>query len=263
MPKHSKTGLEFRNPVSCSNLTLMFKIVLFAMQAAVALAAIGAIFVLARWLMKVLVLIGGALLIAIAVGLSASSAGGFEESDGGMAAGTLAFPVALVCLIAWKGLRTKGRQKRDLAGADVQTIRHKPERGDAPYAGPIEPAADAAVSMAWNKAAAMLSGDSLAPIHAARASCSELLLVARGEGLDFDTVDCACVIRRNLPELIVRTEALWGAAAPAEREGLAAGLREDLLRLGQMAVVRLDRHREALRDDLTAIRQHLAGRSEG
>lgn len=240
----------------------MYKIVLLALQVAVALAAIGAVVVLARWLMNALVLIGGALLIAVAVGLTASRLGGFEAGDGGMTAGALAFPVALLCLIAWRGFWTKRDQVRDLANAEAQTTRHKADQRDPPYAGPNEPAADAAVSKAWNKAAAMLSGDNLAPIHAARASCAELLLVVQNNGLDLDMIDCACVIRRNLPELIVRTEALWGTAASAERQDLAAGLREDLLRIGQMAVIRLDRQRDALRDDLTAIRQHLAGRTE-
>lgn len=225
----------------------------FVMAAVMVLAIIGAM------LRALLVVLRGAGVLCVAgalgaaIGLCASVVG--VEPEYAWAMG-LIVTVLVAALIFQRG---SFRQRPDLvATAEVlpDPVALEPEI----YAGLIEPRAERKVSKAWEQLTEMLSAADVRSLNRARDACARLLAVSDAEPLALELLETAVLIRRNLPELAQRNVSVWSDSDDAERVDLSAGILADVLLLERRAERQLSVLRSNRRDDLHAIRNHLAGR---
>lgn len=125
---------------------------------------------------------------------------------------------------------------------------------------PQLPEIELAVRVAWDRAVELVPSERRR-LLTARASCARLLRLAQGNVMDSGLIDCAALVRRNVPALVDHVAALWDDADQAERAELAAELVSDLEKLAQRSKVDVDRQRQALRNNLTIVRTHVANRT--
>jgi hypothetical protein len=225
----------------------------FVIVAVVVLAIIGAIL---RALVIVLRAVGilcvaGAL--GAAIGLCAAAFG--VESEYAWAIGLIVTVLAAAAIFQ----RGSSRWRR---GWDAREevfpvpVALEPEA----YAGAIEPRAERKVSKAWEQLTGMLPAADVRGLNRARDACARLLAASDAQPLALELMETAVLIRRNLPELAHRNASLWSDADEAERAGLSAGIVADVALLEKRAEGQLSALRRNRRDDLHAIRNHLAAR---
>lgn len=225
----------------------------FVMAAVVVLAIIGAML---RALMVVLRAAGvlcvvGAL--GAAIGLCAFAFG--VESEHAWAMGLIVTVLAAAAIFQ----RSSSRRRLDrVAKEEVlpDPVTLEPEA----YAGAIEPRAEHKVSKAWEQLTGMLPAADVRGLNRARDACARLLAASDAQPLALELMETAVLIRRNLPELAHRNASLWSDADEAERAGLSAGIVVDVALLEKRAEGQLFALRRNRRDDLLAVRSHLAAR---
>ena len=123
-----------------------------------------------------------------------------------------------------------------------------------------EPAADAVVASAWGRAARLAPGQRQR-LASAREACSYVLHWAEAHPFDMDTMECAVLIRKRLPELVEQTASYCALAGRSEQRTVIDGMVGDIERLGRMALARVERSRSQIGESLAATRAHIASRT--
>lgn len=223
---------------------LVFRLVLIVLAVFVLVVLFRAIL----WLLKGVAMVCAALLAAGALGLVVSDAGGTDEIA--VISGIAAFPVTLWVLIAWSGRR---RRLRGVLGRQRYAPATEAEVAPCIYEGPSEPKGDALVTEAWHALATMVPADCLPRLYVAREQCARLLGKADGGTLDMEMLECAVLLRRNLPELAERVGTLWQDADMVERDELSAAILDDATVLGERAGALVERQRRGLKDNLEIV----------
>jgi hypothetical protein len=77
-----------------------------------------------------------------------------------------------------------------------------------------------------------------------------------------ETMECAVLIRKRLPELVEQTASYCELAGRAERREVIDGMVGDLESLGRMALGRVARSKAVLGESLAATRAHIASRTD-
>lgn len=157
------------------------------------------------------------------------------------------------------------RMRRRLGDrGDDRVLTPKPEANQAPDPSPDPPLImedDRQVRAAWEKALE-LAPQQRERILDARRNCAALLAMAETETLDLSLRDLAVMAKRNIPLLVAKVDALCaGAATGTERKALLHNLVQDLAQIGLAARREVEAHRERLKDDLAALRNHVSART--
>lgn len=120
---------------------------------------------------------------------------------------------------------------------------------------------DAQLRAAWDRAL-QLAPRQRERVMVSRRDCAALLAVAETETLDLSVRDLAVMVKRNVPPLVAKVDAIGsGMATDIEREALMQDLVEDLAQIGVAARRLVDAHQNTLRDDLAALRNHVKART--
>lgn len=115
-----------------------------------------------------------------------------------------------------------------------------------------------AIITAWQTAADLCSGDKF---QIARERCARLLaLVREGQIDDFELIETATFVRRQIPELVKETQAVCHSCEPREREASSSELQYQLDQIGMMAFQQLERQSHEAKAKLALRRLHIAER---
>lgn len=208
------------------------------------------------------VLVKAALVVCVAAGasllvgaLAASAVGqedGLAAAASGLGAGLVSGLIVLVAL--WR--RAFPTWTQESAPIHDQT---SSEPSDLPP--PEADETDPEISAAW-KSAERLLPEARRRLAAARSDCARVLVASREDAApDMALIDCAVLIRRQVPALVEATAALWEHSTPVERKVQGQRLLESLERLAATARAETDRHRRDLEDALDAVHAHVANRT--
>lgn len=233
----------------------MLGLLVFAVSAIFVLAVFGAML---RVLIAVLRVVG-AICLAGAVG---AAAGFFvaalgTEPEYAVAAGLLVAVLASLALFQ----RGKSRRLPDIAARAVTPADMVVSQAEI-YSGAIEPGTEHKVSNAWKQLATMVPAADVHRLNRARDACARLMAASEAHPLALELMEFAVLFRRNLPELALRNATLWNDADEAERADLSAGILADVALAKKRAEAQLSIHRSNRRDDLHALRNHLAARMD-
>lgn len=252
--------------------TLLFGLALIVIATLVVLALVGMVIELIKWVVKATIALTvatlGGVLVRLVAQAGATQVEGLDPVGFGLVCGLIAGATILVLI-----MRTSGSHQS--APPDKQVLRdndaniaaakragHIPEKTSAiAQLDPAPTEVDPQVRAAWKRAGKFLP-DQSQRIGAARRDCARVLAAATGhEALDPALIDCAVLVRRQVPALVKATAALWDEAGPGERDGLAARLLASLESLAASARAQTDRRRRALADELEAVHAHVANRT--
>jgi hypothetical protein len=193
---------------------------------------------------------------SVILGLCVALGGfGFGAADP-VAAGLLAMILALP-LSVW-ALDRLGRRRDGRFGA----FAHRGgglSRARSAFAP--EPATDSPVALAWSRAT-RLAPAQRQRLNTAREACAYVLHWSEGHPFDMETMECAVLIRKRLPELVEQTASYCELAGRAERREVIDGMVGDLESLGRMALGRVARSKAVLGESLAATRAHIASRTD-
>lgn len=129
-----------------------------------------------------------------------------------------------------------------------------------PVEEPQVPETEPSVRAAWDRVFEFVPSER-GRVRTARASCAQLLTLAQGNVTDGRVIDCAALVRRNVPALVAHVEALWVDSDPAERVDLSTNLLTDLEKLAERSKIEVSRHRQVLHENLKIVRTHVANRT--
>ncbi|MBH0114374.1 hypothetical protein I5E68_15625 [Novosphingobium sp. YJ-S2-02] len=126
----------------------------------------------------------------------------------------------------------------------------------------IEPMVDKPVAEAWQLALRLSPDDERERLRQSRVSCSDFLhLVERGElTMDLEAIEHAVLIRKQLPSLVLTTERAVRGEVGENHEAVLRNMAEHLVGFGRLAQAILDRHRQALEDQLVILDAHLTNK---
>ncbi len=251
---------------------LLFRLALIIVAVLVVLALVGAAMELIKWMVRASIALAAAGLGGVLAGLVAQAGAtqieGQDPARFGVVCGLIASAVILVLIVrhgrASEFTERDGQVLREIDAkiAAAEGAGHIP--GATSAIAHLEPApaeADPQVRAAWKRADKLLPGQRKR-LAAARRDCARVLAAAtRPDALDPALIDCAALVRRQVPALVQTTAALWDDAAPGERDGLAARLSASLESIAASARAQTDRRSRAMADELEAVHAHVANRT--
>jgi hypothetical protein len=189
--------------------------------------------------------------VGLGVGLGGIAFGASDPVAAALLAMILALPVSV-----W-ALDRRGRRHGTRLGA----FAHRGGFSGGRSALAPEPAADGPVALAWGRAG-RLAPAQRQRISAAREACAYVLHWSEGHPFDMETMECAVLIRKRLPELVEQTASYCELAGRSERREVIDAMVGDLESLGRMALGRVERAKAVLGESLAATRAHIASRTD-
>lgn len=213
----------------------------------------GVVLALARLLLAVL---RAALWLAVIAGLAllasllAEQAGLANADFYGLGVALVGVPLAL-----WHAFRRP--DDIPLSSSAEAAVLSNPALPQTP---PPEPDGDEALGAAWQSAAELLPrlGGTLAD---QRLACARVLHLAAADPLDPELRDVALLVRRHVPELVLRSSELFIDASADEQQELESQLAASLAAISDRVQSLIGRHRAAKRDALEV--HHRRVRGEG
>jgi hypothetical protein len=192
------------------------------------------------------------MVVALGFGLGGIAFGAADPMADALLAAILALPITL-----WSLDRRGKRRRGERAGAFAHRGVHS--RAGRSALAP-EPAADDAVAIAWTRAGR------LAPLQrsrltAARQACAYVLHWSEGHPFDMESMECAVLIRKRLPELVEQTASFAELSGKTERREAIDNMVRDCESLGRMALTRVEESKARIGDSLAATRAHIASRT--
>jgi hypothetical protein len=194
-------------------------------------------------------------MIGLGVGLGGIVFGAGDPVANGLLAMILTLPLSVIVLDRLGRRRSRRLGAFAHRGGSLLAGRSALSPGAAP-----EPAADMVVVTAWNRAA-RLAPAQRQRLNAAREACAYVLHWSEGHPFDIETMECAVLIRKRLPELVDQTASYCELSGRSERREVTEAMVGDLERLGRMALTRVERSKEQLGESLAATRAHIASRT--
>jgi len=186
-------------------------------------------------------------MIGLGFGIGGAALGTADPVADGLLAAILSLPV-----MSW-ALSRIGRRRRERRGEAV--LEYRARSALAP-----EPATDGDVAVAWGRAV-RLAPAQRQRLAMAREACAYVLHMSEAHPLDMETMECAVLIRKRLPELVDKTASYCTLAGKHERRGVIEDMVGDIESLGRMALLRVERSKAELGESLAATRAHIASRT--
>lgn len=222
--------------------------------------------IIAMLVAAVIRLLAAAFATGVAVGVSfaiamiiqdLSESFGFANAGGAGLAGGLIFFVSAIGYAACRYLPIEASTVKTVGRPLNTTIVALPE---PPEEEGFVPETDRSVRAAW-QTIEDLAASQKGRVCAARRKCARVLALGDASAVDPSLIEFSVMLKRNLPQLASTVVELCTTASRSKRKEVISDLVEDIEKLAQKADRELARRREALSDELTVLRAHIAART--